>query len=222
MPSSEAILNMAFALANEWRWVAIVWHVAFVTAAIMALGGARVSQRTAALILTLPIISVSLLAWSAGNPFNGLVFMVLVQLMAGLATTLGPRPIAVDSAFRNRAVGGALVIFGLSYPHFLIADSWLVYLYAAPFGLIPCPTIAVVSGASLILGSFGSRAWAIVVSVVALAYGIIGVVALHVWIDTFLIAGGLLLLETCFPMKARRLVATKALFLKQLVLRHTL
>ena len=36
MPSREAILDMLAALANEWRWLAIAWHVAFVTAGVVA------------------------------------------------------------------------------------------------------------------------------------------------------------------------------------------
>jgi hypothetical protein len=34
--SREAILDMLAALANEWRWLAIAWHVAFVTAGVVA------------------------------------------------------------------------------------------------------------------------------------------------------------------------------------------
>ena len=202
MPSSEAILDVATAIANNWRWLAVAWHIAFVIAAI---SGPQMSRRAAGFLLTLPMISVSLMAWNAGNPFNGLVFLVLSALMAGLATTLGPTPLSIDSALRNITSGGLLVDFGLVYPHFLISSSWLSYVYAAPFGLLPCPTLAVVTGVSLICGSFGSRSWAMVVSVAALSYGLIGVAALRVWIDAFLIAGGLLLLATCFPMKARRI-----------------
>ena len=202
MPSPEAILEMATAIANNWRWLAVAWHIAFVIAAISV---PQMSRRTAGVLLTLPMISVSLMAWNAGNPFNGLVFMVLAALMAGLATTLGSRPISLDGALRNIMGGGVLVDLGLVYPHFLISSSWLSYVVAAPFGLLPCPTLAVVTGVSLICGSFGSRAWAIVVSVAALSYGLIGVALLRVWIDAFLIAGGLLLLATCVPMEARRI-----------------
>jgi len=194
MPSREAILDMLAALANEWRWLAIAWHVAFVTAGVVAISRMQVSRSAAALFVSLPIISVSLLAWNAGNPFNGLVFMLVGVLTAGLSTTFGSRDTSVDSAFRYRAVGGMLVVFGLSYPHFLVADSWLTYLYAAPYGLIPCPTIAVTVGLSLIYGSFGSRAWAAVVSGTALIYGVIGVLFLNVWIDGFLLVGAVMLL----------------------------
>jgi hypothetical protein len=199
------ILETAGKVANSWRCVAAGWHAAFLVVAIVVSCGVRASERTAALLLTLPVVSVSLINWWDGNPFNALVFMLLAQAMAGLATTFGMRQVALDDKFRNRAAGLALVVFGLSYPHFLVADSWLSYLYAAPFGLIPCPTVAVTTGVSLLLGAFRSRAWAILVSGLALAYGVSGVVVLHVWIDVFLIAGGVLLLGDALPQSARRL-----------------
>jgi len=206
MPTSEAILNMLAAVANEWRWLAIAWHVAFVTG-IVAIARVHVSRSAAALFVSLPIISVSLVAWNAGNPFNGLLFMLLGLLTAGLATTFGSRDISVDGAFRYRAVGAMLVVFGLSYPHFLVADSWLTYFYAAPYGLIPCPTVAVTVGLSLTFGSFGSRAWAIVVSVTALIYGVIGSLFLNVWIDGFLLVGAVMLLRDVWRWPSRRLDA---------------
>ena len=82
MPSSEAILDVATAIANNWRWLAVAWHIAFVIAAI---SGPHMSRSAAGVLLTLPMISVSLMAWNAGNPFNGLVFTVLAVLMAGTA-----------------------------------------------------------------------------------------------------------------------------------------
>lgn len=193
MPSPEAILNSASAIANEWQWLAVGWHAAAAAIAIAVMLGAPLSQRTAALLLTVPLISVSVLSWWAGNPFNAVVFLVLALVTAGIGATLGTARAAVDWSLRNRVIGAGLVAFGLVYPHFLMTDSWLSYLYAAPFGLIPCPTLLVVTGCALIL-ALESRAWNIALAVAALAYGIIGVAVLGVWIDTILIGGGVLLL----------------------------
>ena len=67
------------------------------------------------------------------------------------------------------------------------------YVYAAPFGLVPCPTLTVLVGVSLFAGSFGSRPWAAVVAGASLIYGVIGVAVLGVWIDVVLIAGAMVL-----------------------------
>jgi hypothetical protein len=78
------------------------------------------------------------------------------------------------------------------YPHFLSGPAWQ-YLYAAPLGLLPCPTLAYLLGASLLTNSFGSKTWAILLGSLGLLYGVIGVFVLRVALDWFLVAGGAVL-----------------------------
>ena len=193
MPSPDAILNSAAVIANEWRWLAIGWHAAIVVLLLPALSR-RLSQPSMAMLIGLPIASVSTMAWWSGNPFNGTVFMVLALLMLIAATRLEKRTLAVGRP-SYAAAGSVLLIFGLVYPHFLAASSWTSYLYASPFGLLPCPTLAGVAGLSLMFGAFGSRRWASGAALALLTYGIIGVAVLGVWIDVMLIAGALVLLR---------------------------
>jgi hypothetical protein len=89
--------------------------------------------------------------------------------------------------------GTTLIGLGLVYPHFLLADSWVAYLYAAPFALIPCPTLMVVIGATLVFGNFGSIGWRMVLATAGVLYGAIGVIRLGVWIDWPLLAGAVVL-----------------------------
>jgi hypothetical protein len=140
----------------------------------------------------LPLVSVSALAWWSGNPFNGLVFAIAATALLWETRGFEDHHVAPGSRLAI-AAGAMLIAFGLAYPHFLDAESWWTYLYAAPFGLIPCPTVAVLAGASLIFGVFGSRAWALTLGVVALAYGVIGVLVLGVTIDVVLVAGAMCL-----------------------------
>ena len=192
MPGPDAILNGLALIANEWRGLAVAWHVAGLIVGIYALSQ-RPSQRATAMLVVLPLTSVSALAWWSGNPFNGATFLFLALLMVLAATRMGRQAIAVGH--RSWAAAGILLVaFGLIYPHFLVTNSWVSYLYASPFGLIPCPTLAVVAGISLIFDAFGSRLWAASLVVASLAYGIIGVVALGVWIDATLIVGALTLM----------------------------
>jgi hypothetical protein len=84
-----------------------------------------------------------------------------------------------------------MVVFGWIYPHFLETTSFVPYLYSAPLGLIPCPTLSMVVGLGLILGSFGSRGWTFTVGVVGLFYGLFGAVRLGVSLDWVLVVGAL-------------------------------
>jgi hypothetical protein len=90
--------------------------------------------------------------------------------------------------------GLALFAFGWAYPHFLDSVSFLPYLYRAPTGLIPCPTLAIVIGLALVLDGLGSRALCLALGVAGLFYGVTGVVRLGVVIDWTLLLGAAVLL----------------------------
>jgi hypothetical protein len=84
------------------------------------------------------------------------------------------------------------------YPHFLHTRTWAEYIYAAPLGLIPCPTLSAVIGATLILGLLQSKAWSLAVALAGLLYGVIGVFRLGVGLDVALIAGATILAAGAF------------------------
>jgi hypothetical protein len=91
------------------------------------------------------------------------------------------------------ASGVALVVFGGTYPHFIRTDSWTTYLYASPFGILPCPTLSTVIGVTVIFSNFGSPSWSTALAGVGLVYGAIGVFKLGVVLDSgLLLASGVL------------------------------
>ena len=189
--TSDAILASAAAIAAEWRWLAIAWHAVFAFVLIAVLAFKIRDRRAIALTAALPFTTVAALAWWSGNPFNGTVFAVLAITLLAIAARLPASPIAMGAPWAVGA-GACCCAFAWSYPHFLSGPS-TQYFYAAPLGLLPCPTLALGVGLSLITQSFGSVRWAIVVSAVALTYGVIGVFALGVTIDWALIAGAAML-----------------------------
>jgi hypothetical protein len=192
MPSSDAILSSVTAMANEWRVIAIAWHVILGLAVIAFLGGWRPSNRVASRLLAMPLLSVSAAAWAWGNPFNGTVFAALFVLLLVLSSRL-----SADAVHLGRPVlvipGLALMLFGWVYPHFLEAARWTTYAYAAPLGLLPCPTLSAVIGATLVLGLLGATKWSIAVAGAGLIYGLVGVFVLGVDLDYVLIGGALML-----------------------------
>ena len=83
----------------------------------------------------------------------------LAALSARLPTEsirIGPRWIA--------AFGISLMAFGWLYPHFLNTASWVTYLYAAPLGLLPCPTLIAAIGFALVVDGLSSRPWSMVLA----------------------------------------------------------
>src|SRR3954447_14312887 len=99
MPSPETILSLAATTANEYRTLAIGWHVFLGTILVALLAGWRPSNRCAGYVLVAPLFSVSALAWASGNPFNGATFAALALLLIGFATRLSTEPVNVDSSF---------------------------------------------------------------------------------------------------------------------------
>lgn len=197
--TSDAILASAAAIATEWRWLAIVWHALFalLLAAIFALRFRE--QRAIAVMTALPVASVAALAWWNGNPFNGTLFAVTAMALFAVASALPSRPIALGSPWAVGA-GACCCALAWGYPHFL-SGPWTQYLYAAPLGLLPCPTLALCIGVSLITRGFGSMRWAVLVFSMALTYGVIGVFTLGVSIDWALIIGAVMLASSTWPVQ---------------------
>jgi hypothetical protein len=87
-------------------------------------------------LLVLPVLSVAVVAWASGNPFNGLTFTLLAALLLLAAVHLAPISFVPASPGWMLA-GTGLVAFGWVYPHFLAAETSTAYAYASPFGLLP-------------------------------------------------------------------------------------
>lgn len=192
MPSAEAILRLAVTTANEYRTLAIGWHVFLGTLVLALLGGWRPSNRVVGYLLAAPLLSVSAVAWASGNPFNGVTFAALALLLIRLAGGLSKQSVNVSS-LHLLSLGALLVIFGWTYPHFLTAHHWMAYAYTAPFGLLPCPTLSTVIGLTLVLGLLRSKSWSMTLALAGFFYGATGVFKLGVTLDYGLLAGAMVL-----------------------------
>lgn len=193
MPSPQTIIEQLTLAANGATAVAVGWHVAIAVAVAALLLGWRPSNGTAGLMLAAPIVSAAAVAIAFGNPFNGAILGALALGLALLALRLGPGRVARGSAPAT-TIGVLMIGFGAWYPHFLAGGTALTYLYAAPIGLIPCPTLSVVVGFALLAGGLGSRAWSVALAAVGLFYGLFGVARLRVYLDIPLIVGAATLL----------------------------
>jgi hypothetical protein len=193
MPSSEALLGSLTTIANEWRMLAIVWHMALGASVVALIAGWRPSNCVVAYLLVTPLASVSAVAWAGGNPFNGAMFALFAALLVEIASRISSHPVhmARPLLFVPAAM---LMVFGWTYPHFLERNPWTAYLYAAPMGLLPCPTLATVIGATVMLDFLDSTRWTATVAIAGLVYGAIGVLELRVNLDYGLLAGALMAL----------------------------
>lgn len=200
MPTPEQVLSGLGEVANTWEWLAVAWHVYLAVLVLGLVLGVRPSRRASGILVTLPLLSVSALAWRSGNPFNGSVFALVAVLLLAVSVRLGNTRAAVAPPWAS-VPGAVMVAFGWIYPHFLEAGSLAPYLYSAPTGLIPCPTLSAAVGFGLLLGGLGSRRWTWVVGVTGLFYGIFGAARLRVSLDWVLTAGALWLIVVSFTLR---------------------
>ena len=204
MPASEQILMSLKNISDSWGMLAIIWHAYFAAIALALIFGIRPPKRLAGFLLVPPLVSVSVLAWIAGNPFNGTVFAALAVLLLLLAYGLGCERTRIAPA-GFFFPGLALFAFGWAYPHFLDSASLLPYLYRAPTGLIPCPTLSIVIGVALVLDGLGSRRLCLALGSVGLFFGVFGVARLGVAVDWTLLLGAIVILARAFlPWPAER------------------
>jgi hypothetical protein len=193
MPSAEEILDGLSATANAWQPLAVVWHVYFAGLIGGVALGWRPSRRLLGALLVPPLVAVGGLALEGGNPFNGAVFGLLSVALAGLSWHLEAQRASPADSIRL-GVGTSLLVFAWIYPHFLEQSSWLVYAYAAPLGLVPCPTLCAAIGVTIAFRGLGSRAWSLTLVAAGLFYGLFGSLRLGVTIDWALTAGAACLL----------------------------
>jgi hypothetical protein len=180
MPSSAEILAGLQRIANEWQTVAMGWHVALGVLLVSLLRGWRPGRRLAGLLLATPLASVSVLAWWAGNPFNGAVFAVITLALSGVALQLPDTPLGLGVPWTVTA-GGFLTAFAWFYPHFLAGGSWAAHALSA------------VVGVGLAVNGLGSRAWSLITAAAGFVYGVVGVFRLGVVMDLVLLGGALTL-----------------------------
>ena len=192
MPERQAILEGLTRIANDGAAFATAWHAVLTAVVVALLAGWRPSNRRAGRWLAVPLASVSVFAWGAHNPFNGTIFAVLALVLVGLAALGSAEPVT-GSGRGVQAAGMALVAFGWVYPHFLVGRPWSDYAFAAPLGLIPCPTLSVVIGLSIVGRGLGNRAWCWALAAAGVFYAVFGVARLGVWLDVPLLIGAVVL-----------------------------
>jgi hypothetical protein len=208
MPETTEILAGLSTIANRATVVAVAWHALIVAALVALARGWHPSLRTARVLMSMPLASVAAAAFAFGNPFNGVVFLVAAIALA--STAIGdPRHHLPPSRGRrwSSTVGLGMIGFGLVYPHFLEGPA-AAYVYAAPVGLIPCPTLAATIGFSLLGDGLGTRVWSVSLAVLGLFYGLFGMLHLGVLLDGVLIAGSVALVAAALtgiagPLRGR-------------------
>jgi len=197
MPSSDTILAGLRLASGRFIALAIIWHLCVLVSIIALIRGYRPTRRLGATAVALPIVSASAAAFAIGNPFNGSLLGATGAALIVLARRLPPTTAELGSTLA-RWSGGASIAFAWVYPHFLDGFQPATYLWAAPMGVIPCPTLSLAIGFALLFGGFGGRAWSLVLAAVGLFYGMFGATRLGVTLDLFLVAGALALVVRAF------------------------
>ncbi len=188
MPETTEILVGLHSIANDYYIAAICWHIAFYLLIGLMFTKWKPTNKIFGFLLCLPLLSVAVVAWSSGNPFNGFLFSILTILIFIFVLKIGPGQLsAAETPFL--IIGIIMVVFGLLYPHFIDTDSFISYMFVSPAGLIPCPTLSIIIGFALIFNGFGSRSMSFILVGFGLFYGFFGVLKLAVYLDLFLVLG---------------------------------
>lgn len=196
-PAADAVLEGLTRIARETVPLAVVWHVLLASALLALSFGYRPSSRLAGLILSVPIASAGVVAWRYANAFNA-ALLGAGALALGASACLLPTRRAHAGTAAAQVAALCLIGFAWVYPHFLPDGAGLAFLYAAPLGALPCPTLAAAVGLSYLAQGFESRLWSSVLGGLGLFYGIFGMMWLGVTIDVFLTVGALLLLASAW------------------------
>jgi hypothetical protein len=202
MPTPTEILGGLTRIANAGFGVAVAWHALIGVVLVALISGSRPPARALAALAITMLASVSTVALLSGNPFNAVAFAVLALVLLMVAVD-APRDVVGGSTRVSSALGGLLVAFAWCYPHFLQGRPALAYMIAAPLGLVPCPTLALLVGLALAGYRPAARSWSFVLGAAGLFYGAFGVYRLGVKIDVVLLVGALVLIMQALRAGAR-------------------
>lgn len=189
------ILRTLGELARRWWPLATAWHAYVVALGVAVIAGWRPPRRLAAVLILLPVASVAVMAFLTANLFTSIFLGGYVGAAGAVVVRMPARRIRIGEP-RRVLSGTIFLLFGFVYPHFLGHAAWLKYLYAAPLGIVPCPTLAGAIGASLVLDSLGARSWSLLLGATSGFYGVFGALRLGVSLDWVLVAAALLLLTS--------------------------
>ena len=204
MPPAEQLLENLHRAANDAFALAVFWH-AWIALGVLTVWLGSVTARRVGQMLAVLAASVTGVAFVFGNPFNGAVFGVLTLVLVAAVVKMPAVPVQAGPLWAV-ICGAVLMALGWAYPEF-IEPPWR-WLYGAPLGILPCPTLFMLVGATLFLGGLGSRAWTLSLAGVGLFYGVIGSTRLGVQVDGALALGSAMLgtfaLLPARPMPRRR------------------
>lgn len=188
MPTPGEILESLTAIANGARAGAVAWHAALAGLVVTLASGWRPSRRLLGTLATFPLFSAAAVAGLYGNPFNLAVLAAFGVALVWRALRLPGEPVRFPRGW-PLAAGLAVLVYGWVYPHFLAGASPITYLYAAPTGLVPCPSLSVAVGLGLLAGGLGDRTWSWILAGAGLFYGLFGLLRLGVLLDVGLLCG---------------------------------
>jgi hypothetical protein len=193
MPSRPELLDGLVQIANAGFPVAVVLHVVFAAAFVAILLGWRPTNRMCVQLLVVPLLTTCVFALVFGMTLNAVVFAMLTGFTVAIVKRFDRERAQTGEGWAV-AIGTCVLAFGITYPHFLAGRPSHAYLWGAPTGLVPCPTLALLVGAALVGGGFGSRSWSTLLGIVGLFYGAYGALRLGVGMDLILLAGSAALL----------------------------
>src|SRR5918994_928 len=102
MPHATEILDGLSAIANQAAGMAVAWHFVIAMALVALAAGWRPSQRTARLLIGVPLVSGAGVAIVFDNPFNGLVFAASALALTAIAVGGDRRLVSRGSAWTRR------------------------------------------------------------------------------------------------------------------------
>jgi hypothetical protein len=195
MPPSQELLQQLFTIAAGHETIAIAWHVAILVAIVWFVRNEPTTEHAVGFAIA-PLVSVFLVSAGHESWFNTTSFGVLVVALLASRAHLAPRWRTCVPEWSS-VVGVAMILFGVWYPHFT-GGAWYRSLYVSPVGLLPCPTLAVVAGFTLLAGGFGTRAIPALLAAWTLFYGAFGAFRLEVQLDVVLLVATFGLVRLAF------------------------
>lgn len=181
----EKALNYLNMVANNNLSVNLMMHILFILAGI-GLVTIKNPLKSQLVNLFLVILSGSVFLHAAifGNPFIGLLFLIMTLIMVFELIRRKNNFQFTESRLIN-ITAVLLLVFGFVYPHF-VNTSLAEYILYAPVGIVPCPTLITILGFYL-LNTNPNKVSYWTITVISTIFSLIGIIMFKVYIDIVLL-----------------------------------
>ena len=184
LPSSAEVLTDIAVSYKEYKWLSVIFHLAFIILLFLWLKYGDKINRVISGFFGLICFSIVFRAMLEGDPFDSITFGIITAAWI-FELFRQKNKYSIRSTGKFTLILCTVTFFiGFWYPY--LTDNYLFALINSPFSIIECPTLIVMLSVLCIIYPNTNRLLHVVITLFGLLFGFLGTFWLGVQLDIVL------------------------------------